>query len=181
MNTGPHSCVKRATPAETDQVSSPAETLVRWRTLAPLWLAVLCLTLPGLLLTANLHAQDQPKPAPAEAPGAALVLQVFVKEGCPHCAAAKEYLAALQEQRQHLNVVLRSVDLDAEAAEALLRYSRTAGVWPPGVPTFVFDERVLVGFTDAERSGPEILALIDHRTVKEQSVETGWFGLAGWF
>jgi len=176
MNTGPHSCAKRVTRSENDQVISLAETFVRWCALTPLWLVVLCLTLPGLLLTANLHAQDQPNPAPAEASGAALVLQVFVKEGCPHCAAAKEYLADLQEQRPHLNVVLRSVDLDAEAAEALLRYSRAAGVWPPGVPTFVFDERVLVGFTDAERSGPEVLALIDHRTVKEQSVETGWFG-----
>lgn len=137
---------------------------------------MLCLALPGLLLTANLHAQDQPELAPAEAPGAALVLQVFVKEGCPHCAAAKEYLAALQEQRPHLNVVLRSVDLDDEAAEALLRYSRTAGVWPPGVPTFVFDERVLVGFADATRSGPEILAMLDRKVVTGQSIETSWFG-----
>jgi hypothetical protein len=36
-----------------------------------------------------------------------------------------------------------------------------AGFWPPGVPTFVFQGRVLVGFADAEQSGPELAALVD--------------------
>jgi len=144
----------------------------KWRGASIFWL-LLC-----LLQAPSLQAQDQDpsRPSVDEAVTASMLLQVFVKEGCPHCAEAKEYLAELERQRPDLRMVFRWVDQDATAAEDLLRYSKTAGVWPPGVPAFVFDERVLVGFTDAERSGPEILALINRQLATEQSVETGWFG-----
>ncbi len=158
--------------------SSRAAILIRSRAAAPLWLAVWGLPVLFLLLTAPLHAQDQehsPR-TQGQALTSALALQVFVKEGCPHCAAAKSYLADLEKQRPDLRMVFRSVDQDTAAAEDLLRYSKAAGVWPPGVPTFVFNEQVLVGFTDAKRSGPEILALIDRQLLTEKSVETGWFG-----
>ena len=53
------------------------------------------------------------------------------------------------------------MDDDATARDALVRVTEQAGYWPPGVPTFVFQGRVLVGFADAEQSGPELAALVD--------------------
>lgn len=32
-------------------------------------------------------------------------LEVFVREGCPHCAEAKVYLPAFARERQHLTIV----------------------------------------------------------------------------
>jgi len=91
----------------------------------------------------------------------ARTLQVFVREGCPHCADAKAFLADWAQQRPGLQILLRPVDTDAQARQDLLALSREAGVWPPGVPTFVVDGRVLVGFDDAEHAGRALQALVD--------------------
>jgi glutaredoxin len=104
------------------------------------------------------------------------VLEVFVRDGCPHCVEAKKFLATLASERPGLQMVLREVDHDAVARNDLIRYSQSAGIWPPGVPTFVFNDHVLVGFESAEHTGPELAALIDRRAALSGSVETGLFG-----
>src|SRR5690606_12142645 len=80
------------------------------------------------------------------APASEAVLEVFVREDCPHCAAAKEYLPTIARERSDLQVVVRTIDNDAQALEDLIRHSRMAGQWPPGVPAFVIQGRILVGF-----------------------------------
>ncbi|MNZ61514.1 hypothetical protein D3C78_796130 [compost metagenome] len=116
-------------------------------------------------------AVDSP-PAPATSP----VLEVFVRDGCPHCAAAKAWLADLAAERPELRIVLRPVDRDARARADLLRISRQAGYWPPGVPTFVIGDRVLVGFDDTEHSGAQLLALLADGQPAITSVQSGLFG-----
>jgi hypothetical protein len=71
---------------------------------------------------------------------------------------------------------MRYVDHDAAAREDLARVSRNAGIWPPGVPTFVFGNRVLVGFESAEHTGAQLAALVDQRSEPSSSVETALFG-----
>ncbi|MBS1191539.1 MAG: glutaredoxin [Rhodocyclaceae bacterium] len=125
----------------------------------------------GLMLLAApwLGAQERPLPGrPA--------LEVFVRTGCPHCAAAKDYLTGLARERPGLPIVYRAVDQDPAALEDLIRYSREAGIWPPGVPTFRYGGQLLVGFDDAESSGPGIAALIDQALPAADQVETRWFG-----
>jgi hypothetical protein len=68
------------------------------------------------------------------------------------------------------------VDSDAAAREDLVRLSRESGNWPPGVPTFVFEGRVLVGFENPERTGPELAALVERRSARSEGIETGLFG-----
>ena len=88
-------------------------------------------------------------------------LQVFVREGCPHCAAAKVFLAQLARERPGLRIVYHRVDEDAQARDELVAVSRAAGAWPPGVPTFVVDGRVLVGFDDDAHRGRALRQLLD--------------------
>jgi glutaredoxin len=104
------------------------------------------------------------------------VLEVFVRDGCPHCAEAKEFLPTLTSARPGLRIVFRAVDHDASARNDLMRWSQKAGIWPPGVPTFVFNGQVLVGFESPQRTGPELVALIDRRSLRSGSVETELFG-----
>ena len=114
----------------------------------------------GLLLWCGLPWlawAEAPPPPNLETP----VLEVFVRQGCPHCAEAKAYLPLFTRERPWLRVVYRAVDEDDAARDALVRITEQAGHWPPGVPTFVFQGRVLVGFADAEQSGPELAALVD--------------------
>lgn len=89
------------------------------------------------------------------------VLQVFVRDGCPHCADAKHFLAQLAREQPALRIIYRPVDTDPLAVEDLVALSRAADVWPPGVPTFVIDNRILIGFDDAAHSGQDLRALID--------------------
>ncbi len=126
------------------------------------WLLALLVLLPALAC-----AQ-----ARAETP----VLEVYVRDGCPHCAAAKTWLAGLASERPELRIVLRQVDRDAGARDDLLRISRQAGYWPPGVPTFVVGDRVLVGFDDAVHSGAQLLALLADGQPALTSVQSGLFG-----
>jgi glutaredoxin len=113
--------------------------------------------------------------APAEAaPGRDVT--VFVREGCPHCADAKAFLATLQAARPDLRVVYRDVVADPEAARDAERISLAAGVWPPGVPIIVIDGTVIVGFDDAEHMGRQIEALIDRGAAPTNEVTTRWFG-----
>ncbi|MBK6394917.1 MAG: glutaredoxin family protein [Betaproteobacteria bacterium] len=111
------------------------------------------------------------------APAAATsrTLEVFVRDGCPHCADAKAFLGKLSSTRTDLSIVYRPVDRDPAAREALFTLSERAGVWPPGVPTFVIDGRVMVGF-DAEQGGSALAALIDDRAPRGEQVETTAFG-----
>lgn len=111
---------------------------------------------------------------PASAPGP--VLEVFVRDGCPHCARAETFLETFARERPGLTVVLRHVDRDETARDDLLRHSRAAEVWPPGVPTFFIAGRVLVGFESAERTGPELAALVAGAPKPPAQVESALFG-----
>ena len=117
----------------------------------------------ALLLILKLSPFSLPGAASALAaePTSSGELQVFVREGCPHCAAAKAFLPELQRRRPTVKVRLRDVGADSQARADLLRLSRQAGVQAPGVPTFVYSDRVLVGFDDAAGRGRELLALVE--------------------
>jgi len=101
-----------------------------------------------------------PRAAPAVEPG---VLEVFVREGCTHCADAKAFLVTFAAERPQLHVVYRDVERDPDAVDALIEHSRIAGRTVPAVPTFAIDGRVLVGFVSAELTGPALATLVDAR------------------
>lgn len=134
------------------------------------WLALVLLT------TASLPAASENAP-PSRHVTTRGALEVFVRDGCPHCADAKIFLSRLSSERPGLRITYRSIDNDAGARNELIQHSRNAGIWPPGVPTFVFDGRVIVGFDDAERSGPVLLALVDlASTPASGQLDTKLFG-----
>ncbi len=103
-------------------------------------------------------------------------LVVYVRDGCPHCADAKAFLPMFARQHPEINIVFRSVDNDAEAREDLIRESKNAGIWPPGVPTFVFQNKVLAGFRDAEHSGAELANLLGKHSKAPNSIQAGPLG-----
>lgn len=104
------------------------------------------------------------------------VLEVYVRDGCPHCAKAKEFLQTLSSQRPRLQIVYYSVDRDANALDTLSRYSQAAGVWPPGVPTFKFNGQLVVGFDNPDHTGSILTALVDGGDLAIDHVETSLFG-----
>ncbi len=76
--------------------------------------------LPGLAL-----AEAPPSQTP-ESP----VLEVFVRQGCPHCADAKAYLPLFARERPWLRLTYHAVDENPSARDALVRITERAGHWP---------------------------------------------------
>lgn len=143
----------------------------RWWVTCLLWF---CVLLPGAAVAGTPASGEPSVSVPGDATASELV--VYVRTGCPHCAKAKEFLADLASRRPNLRIVYRPVDEDAGAREELVRLSESKGLWPPGVPTFVSNGKVIVGFDDAAHSGPDLLALIGPGTAPVGHVETALFG-----
>ncbi|MEB3322551.1 MAG: glutaredoxin family protein [Synechococcaceae cyanobacterium] len=101
---------------------------------------------------------------------------MYVRAGCPHCAAAKTFLPELQRRRPELDIRLRDLAADPAAVEDLLRHSRRAGIGAVGVPTFVLGDEVLVGFDGPQGTGRQLLALIDRQEREAGTVRLGPLG-----
>lgn len=112
-----------------------------------------------LLLLALLPGAAMASPAPAAAPGPDM--EVFVREGCPHCAEAKVFLEALQRERPQARIAIRDLQQDPQAVarfrELLARYPGMT----PGVPAFHVGGEFLIGFSGPETTGARLRGLLD--------------------
>lgn len=82
-----------------------------------------------------------------------LTMTAFVRSGCPHCAAAKQYLPKLQARYPALRLVYRDLTSDRTAVADLERlvqhYQRRAA----SVPVLHFCNTLHVGFDSADVTG----------------------------
>jgi glutaredoxin len=87
-------------------------------------------------------------------------IEVFTREGCPHCEAAKIFLEALRRERPGLRIVMREVG-DPAAMARLKDLAAQHGVQSLGVPVFHLRGELIVGFLDSKTTGAQIKALLD--------------------
>jgi glutaredoxin len=62
--------------------------------------------------------------------------EVFVREGCPHCAKAEQFLATLARERPELDIVIRDVLKEPAALQRLQDITRQQQVGTARVPAF---------------------------------------------
>jgi len=55
-------------------------------------------------------------------------VEVFVRQGCPHCADAKAFLQTLKQEQPALNIMVRDVMLDLAALVRLQLLARVQGI-----------------------------------------------------
>jgi glutaredoxin len=87
---------------------------------------------------------------------------VYVRQGCPHCRDAKDWLAGVQDRHPQLQIDYRDVGAASARAE-FEALSRSRHVTRPGVPTFAICGEVLVGFDSAGSTGALIEDLLTGR------------------
>jgi len=80
-------------------------------------------------------------------------IEVFVREGCPHCAKAEAFLAALKLEQPELRVAISDVLREPAALERLKRIAENQGLATVSVPTFKVGEQIIVGFSDEATTG----------------------------
>jgi len=104
---------------------------------------------------------------------------MYSREGCPHCAEARGFLAELQTRTPGLRVEVRDVAQDPAALAALRDLSRRHGVQAPGVPAADGCGVFRVGFRGADRTGRELEALVRGGAppaAAADAVEAPWVG-----
>lgn len=120
--------------------------------------------------------------APVGASEPVVELEVFVRAGCPHCEAAKVFLAELQRERPGLRIIFHDIVQDSTARQRLATLVAERGITTLGVPTFVIGTDLIVGFLSADTTGTEIRTRLDSKTQGAtgdptiQSIQTKWFG-----
>lgn len=128
---------------------------------AAAWALALALALPPLLPAASAQAPATTEAAAPQAPAAAAqALEVFVREGCPHCAKAEEFLARLGREQPALRIVIRDVLKEPAALERLQQLAQAQGAGMPRVPAFHVGGQLIFGFSEDAATDRLILAAL---------------------
>jgi len=136
-----------------------------------------CLVLLVLALAAGVALPRQG----AAQEGCSLV-EIFHRDGCPHCGKALAFLRQLAVELPALEVREYEITGNPIARERFLRLSDAHGVTRPGVPSMLLCGDFLVGF-DPEATPPHVRALVsgapappDPAWAGEASVNVPWLG-----
>lgn len=83
----------------------------------------------------------------------AVDIEVFVRNGCPHCAKAEVFLQTLQQEQPALKIIIRDVSEDPAALERLQVLAKQQGVKTVRVPAFQVAGQLLIGYSDEISTG----------------------------
>lgn len=141
-----------------------------WANRAAALLVLVCCLWGAAAVTNSVAGSDAASPPDIE---------VFVREGCPHCAAAKLFLNNLQQERPALRLVIRDVAQDPHARTRMNELGNLTGTRISSVPVFYIRGTLLVGFAGADTTGRQLRTLLDQPSpsrAEPDSIETRWFG-----
>ena len=82
-------------------------------------------------------------------------IEVFVRDGCAHCEAARDFIGGLVREQPELQVSIIDVQRNPDALKRLIEISRSEGITQPGVPTILIGKRLIVGFDTAATTGQQ--------------------------
>lgn len=99
-------------------------------------------------------------------------MEVFVREGCSHCANAKQFLQKLQQEQPDLNIVMHDVSKQPEALQQLQKLAKQQHINTVRVPAFYVHEQLIIGYSDETSSG-QVLRDVLKTKVTQQTHETG--------
>lgn len=87
-------------------------------------------------------------------------IEVFIREGCPQCDKAQEFLTKLKSLQPHLKIVIRDVRKEPAALELLKRVALNQGDIPLDYPAFVVGGHLVIGFTQEASTAQLLLDML---------------------
>ena len=87
-------------------------------------------------------------------------IEVFVREGCPHCAKAKEFLARLQQEQPGLRIEIRDVGREPAALQRLQHLAASHGTAVVRVPAFEVGGQLFIGYSEEAATDKLIRAIL---------------------
>lgn len=88
-------------------------------------------------------------------------IELYVGEGCPHCAAARAFLDDVVREQPDVELKVFDVRADPQALARLQARAREDGIAQPGVPAMRIGASLVVGFDSPATTGARIRALLD--------------------
>ncbi len=82
-----------------------------------------------------------------------LAIEVFVRQGCPHCAKAEAFLEKFANQRPDLQIDIHDVAREPEALQNLVELFKRKQLGAVRVPAFYVHDQLLVGYSDEATTG----------------------------
>jgi glutaredoxin len=74
-------------------------------------------------------------------------IELFVREGCPHCAQAEAFMEQLRRERPELVIVARDVQKEPEALARLQELVTSTGGGVPRVPAVYVNGQLILGYS----------------------------------
>ena len=91
-------------------------------------------------------------------------LEVFVRAGCSHCAAAKRWLPDFMKEYPGLELVYRDISVDSDSAARLSRIVEQHETMAASVPVFYVADQLLVGFESESSTGERLRKMLKNWT-----------------
>lgn len=100
-------------------------------------------------------------------------IELFSREGCPHCVEAKKFLTQLQREQPQLQILFHDIEKEPQALTQLQILAQKQNL-SVRVPAFYINEQLIIGFTDANTTGQWLRSLlIPKNTPPASSAEIG--------
>jgi len=110
-------------------------------------------------------------------------IDVYVRTGCPHCETAKGFINELRAERPSVNIRIYDIAEDPAALRRLKSLAAERGMTQLGVPAFVIDGELIVGFRSNDTTGSEIRERLDRQDADggrssaiQERFQAPWFG-----
>ena len=100
-------------------------------------------------------------------------IDVFVRNGCPHCAKAELFLQALIREQPALRIIIHDVDQEPSALEQLQQLAKNQGVRVVKVPAFQIGGQLIVGYSDEITTGQLIRGALTQAQIPQNQDTSG--------
>ncbi len=108
-------------------------------------------------------ASIQPEPAqqmadfPSDIASHTVDIEVFMREDCPQCEKANEFLTKLKNLKPQLKINIRDVRKEPAALQLLIRMAHNQGMAALDYPAFVVGGHLIIGFSEEASTAQKIL------------------------
>ncbi|HEY5140079.1 MAG TPA: glutaredoxin, partial [Methylococcales bacterium] len=96
-------------------------------------------------------------------------IEVFVRNGCPHCAKAELFLHALKRELPALRIVIHDVSQEPAALEQLQLLAKDQGESTVRVPAFQVGGQLIIGYSDELTTGQLIRSALARAKIPAQT------------
>lgn len=100
-------------------------------------------------------------------------IEVFVRDGCPHCAKAELFLQALKREQPKLNIIVHDVAQEPLALRQLEGLVKQQGIGTLRVPAFQINGQLIVGYADEITTGQLIRNALSQAQSRKNPDTTG--------